>query len=298
MADVFKKLVYENASGARVLLSEKGSKHCIELRRSGFTAPDVNLITQSYIGGRTKLLRSIRQPRHMTVTLLILGETQAQKDRVFHEMITKLMDVSGGEEGRLYITRSDGSEVYSNCCYASGLNVEEEYQKYQRFTLEFYAADWAFYNEAQNQTFRLVADDPITLADDLYLGNWHLGDGVTTGYATINNTSGLPIDPVIEVGGVRTDLLVVNLTTGKSIELTDLEMSSGDTIVIDTRKAVKAVYLRRLGSENVNLMNKLNWANVSLTMPIVTGENVIRVNSTQGVESTVKLIIESTYLSA
>ena len=99
-----------------------------ELRgRSGFTAPEMEIISQRYANGVTKILKRMLTPRTVSVKMVVTGDTTAERDASFFSMIKRLMDLNGGDTGKLYVRRSDGMVVYLNCAYSSGLSIVEEY---------------------------------------------------------------------------------------------------------------------------------------------------------------------------
>jgi len=299
MADeAFESLVYENAQGVQVTLSDPEVTDCWELRgRYGFTAPTIELITQKYVNGSVKIVGRIVQPRTCGVNMVVVGDDREDRDTIFFDMVEKLLDVDGGDVGKLYITRSDGTVVILNCAYSSGLSIADEYRKFHRFTLEFYAEDPYFYSSPYTQEIDSIEADIITLAQDLYLGMWSLGTGTISGTGTITNPTGQNIEPIYSISGVRSSLVIKNNTTNQTMAFYEIETYPGDTIIIDTREKIKAAYIKKANGSIVSIMDKVDWTNEEFSLPLVPGANNISVSG-YGEEAPLVVDIMERYLSA
>jgi hypothetical protein len=229
--------------------------------------------------------------------MVVTGETTAKRDAVFFNMVEQLIDADGGDIGKLYVTRSDGSVVILNCTYSSGLRVTDEYRKFHRFTLEFYAEDPYFYSDPYTQEIDSIQSNILTLAQDLYLGMWTLGTGVVSGTGIITNPVQQNIEPIYSIAGVRSSLIITNETTGKAIGFKDLEMAVGDTVVIDTREKIRSAYIRHSNGSTDSIMDKIDWSNEELSLPLVPGDNTISVSG-YGADGVLVVDIMQKYLSA
>ena len=297
---VFESLVYVNASGVRTILSDRSVSSYWELRgRSGFSAPDVELITQKYINGQTKIVGRIIKPRTVTINMIVTGGSRAKRDALFFSMIEALIDVDGGGIGKLYITRSDGSVVYLNCAYSSGLNVTDQYKLFHKFTLEFYAEDPYFYSQDIIQT--LILPDgagAITLGDDLTLNGWCLDWSIiTNGSGIITNPYEHAADPVYTIAGIRTNLTIMNSSISKILSFDGLEMTTGDVIIIDTRARQRTAYIVHADGSHTDILGNLVWSDADMSLPLIPGSNALSVTST-GVSSDLEVSISMTALSA
>lgn len=274
---VFPSLVYVNAKGVRTVLAEKSITTHFEIRgRSGFTAPDVELITQKYFDGTTKILKRQMQPRTVSINMIAIGKSEVQRDALFFQMITQLMDISGGEIGKLYITRSDGVVVYLNCAYSAGLNVTEDYRRYQQFTLEFLAADPYFYRDLEILRVSLPLEARITLRDGLLLGSGHvLGETTGEGYGIVKNIGSESILPVIKAKRINGDFQIRNETTKQILTLNDIETTSDQTLVIDTRPSTKSIKIVNSDGTWTTAGQYLDWENINMEFEIAPGENEI-----------------------
>lgn len=299
LEQVYESLIYENASGVRTILSDRSVSSLWELRgRTGFSAPDVELITQKYINGQTKIVGRIIKPREVSVNMVVIGQSIAKRDAVFFQMIEALIDVDGGDIGKLYIKRSDGSTVYLNCAYASGLRVTEEYKLFHRFTLTFYAEDPYFYSQDVVETVTLTqTGTPITLGEDLTLNGWCL-DWTTnvSGEGTIENPFSHEATPVYRIAGFRTDLTISN--GNKSLSFDDLDMEQSDVIVIDTRERYKAAYILHPDGTRTDILGNLVWTDADLSLSLAPGNNMITVESNIGAVANLEVDFTMTALSA
>ena len=299
MADkVFESLVYENAAGIKTILSSPTITQYWELRgRSGFSAPPVEVITQKYVNGNVRVVNTIKQPRTVRINMIVTGKTAAQRDKYFFEMINRLMDVSKGDVGKLYITRSDGLKVHLNCAYSSGLDVVDDYSTFHRFTLEFFAADPYFYSVENIQTVDVDEGTGLTLSETLMLNTWCLGFGNYKGTKLLTNRLNGSVDPIYEIKDPRNTLTIRNASVRTSIEFVGLEMRNDDLLVIDTRERYKRAYIRHPDGTETTAMGALRWKTISLSLPLPNGQSYLTV-STIGCESQLNVITMNQYLSA
>ena len=298
MADnIFKTLVYENPSGVQTILSSPAMTNYWEVgRRKGFTAPQVKIITQKYVNGNVRIVNTIKEPRTVSVTMILTGKTEASRDKYFHDMVDRLMDTTKGDVGKLYIMRSDGLKVHLNCSYASGLDVVDQYKNLSKFTLEFYAADPYFYGVESIQTAEWNEDD-ITLSDTLTLGIWCLGWNYLSTTKLLRNKLYGSVDPIYEIEGSRKNIMIRNSSVRTFIEFDDLHMTNGDTLVIDTRERYKRAYIRHADGTETSAMGSLRWKTISLSLPVPPGDSYLRAES-MGANYPLNVIMMNQYLSA
>lgn len=277
MDNMLRKLVYENASGQQVILSDPAIQQYFEVGgRSGFTAPEIELVTQKYINGQEKIVGRIIKPRTVTMSFIITGNSPAKRDAVFFDMISRLIDVSGSETGKLYIKRSDGKTVYLNCAYSSGLSVVEQYERFHRFTLEFYASDPYFYNDHEfTVSISDIESDIVTLSNDLFLGVWYLGIGNINGNGVVVNYLEEDVEPIIQIKGRRQNITIVNNTTNERIAFTNLPLFQGDMLVIDTREQSKDARIEKEDGTVISALQYLDWSTMNMSLRLVPGSNGI-----------------------
>ena len=297
MDKVYKSLVYENAAGGRAVLSAASTDQYWELRgRTGFSAPDVRLITEKYVNGNERIVNRIVEPRTVTINMIVRGKTSAIRDKVFFSMVDVLMDTSKGEIGKLYVTRSDGRTVILNCSYSAGLDIQEQYRNFHIFTLEFYAADPYFYTLPITQTLEFEPN-VITLSDSLYLASWRLGWGNTSGTVLVENRTGNVGDPIYEITGTRMDLHIRNRSGRQEITFDDMDMEGGDVLVIDTRPRYKSAYFRHADGSTSTALGYLVWSAISLSLPMPKGRSYITA-TTFGEIQPLEITIMTALLSA
>ena len=299
--DNFESLRFMNGSGEEIVLSDPTTTKWWELRgRPGFTAPEIEIISQKYANGVTKILRRLLTPRSVSMNMVITGDTTEERDASFFAMISKLMDVNGGNTGKLYARRSDGVEVYLNCAYSSGLSIVEEYRKFHRFTLEFYAPDPYFYKDLEDTTIEVHEGSFLTLSDTLMFGYYHkIGEFISEGSGVIMNTSGEYLQPVIRLQGVRGSITITNADSGYSIVISGLTMTNGQTLVIDTRDDSKNIYIENPDGTTIQAGQYLEWSNTDYEFPIIPGENHISyVGSSGSVVEKLEFSTAQRYLSA
>lgn len=297
----YASVVFENAAGIRTVLSDENVKTHWELRgRSGFSAPEVELVTQKYADGTTKVLTRQIKPRPITLNMVVTGKTKAQRDALFFQMINQLMDVSGGEVGKLYLRRSDGVTVYLNCAYTSGLAVTEEYRLFHKFTLEFFAADAYFYRDLPEATIELPAESKITLRDFLLLGAGHvLGETTGEGYGIIRNNGYESILPVIKAKRVSGNFTITNQTTNQTLIVSGITISPDEWLVIDCRPSTKSIKIIHADGSESAAGQYLDWSNIDMIFELVHGDNEITFNAGVGSYTEgITLEMSERYLSA
>ena len=291
-------LIYVNSSGEWAILSDEGTRPMWELRnRSGFTAPDIELITQKYVNGINKVVGRIILPRTIRMNFVLVGETTVERDQLFAELVEKLMNTDKGENGKLYVRTTSGQTYVLNCAYASGLNITDEYRKFHRFTLEFYAEDPYFYSDDVTAEISFGGSGIITLSDTLTLGGWALGWGAISGSGAVINPFTRALDPVFRISGARTDIMIRQTATGKVIQFDGLMMTGSDVIVIDTRDRYKTAYIQHADGTRDSILGNMDWNNPDLSMPMLAGGNNIEVESV-GIGSPLEVTLALSYLSA
>lgn len=282
--DKIRSLKYVNASGQEVILSDPSITRWFELSgRSGFTAPQMDIVSQKYANGVTKVLKRQIMPRQVTVSIFVRGDSNAERDRVFFEMVSRLMDAENDGIGKLYVKRSDGMVVYLNCVYSSGLSILEEYNDLHRFTLEFYAPDAWFYRDLDDVRIETQKGNWLTLSDNLLFGNYHkIGEYYSTGHGTVVNNGLETLQPVIKLQKVVGNVTIRNENSGYSISMKNMSMGNGQTLVIDTRDDSKNIYIINADGTKSQAGHNLEWSNQDYEFPILPGENRIYYDGSAG----------------
>ena len=277
-SQIYEKIVFMNASGNQVIIVDKSINNRWEMiGRTGFTAPEVELITETYANGVTKTLQRIVSPRTCTITILAIGKTPEQLDTEFGEMISILMDITKGIEGKLYITRPDGSVLYLNCVYSGGANVKEEYRLFRRFTLSFYASDPYFYRDIDDVFIDIPPKARLTLRNRLMLGTGHvLGENMGRGEQLVINNGQETIQPIIRVNSLKGTLAIWNDANGDRIVFNEVVIGREKTLVIDTRDINKTIYIEDSDGSMSPAGQYLNWSNIEFDFALIPGENSIK----------------------
>lgn len=137
---------FVNSQGKRAVISSPENRNYWELvGRSGFTAPEVDIFSEKYASGAVKYFGRALRPRTCSMKMVCVGDSTAERDKVFYDLVNVLMDPDGAGEGTLYVRRSDGSMAELHCVYSGGLNIVEQYRRLHLFNLTFYATDPWFY---------------------------------------------------------------------------------------------------------------------------------------------------------
>lgn len=279
MDSVFESLAFVNSSGDRVILSDPSISKYWELRgRSGFTAPEVELITQEYANGTTKILKRKIVPRTVTVNMVVVGDTTAQRDKLFFDMVNKLIDPKGDGIGRLYVKCSDGAEVYLNCAYSSGMKIVEEYKKFHRFTIEFYAADPYFYKDLPDFVIHTAVENYLRVGPlvSMNVNPPHIvGEVTSIGSGTFHNYSDVVIQPVIKLSGAANRLYIRNVTNDDNLRLANMSINQDAVLVIDTRDGYKSIYTENQDGTKSPAGQFLDWGNLDFDFGLIPGDNEI-----------------------
>lgn len=193
-------IYFVNSQGKSVVLVDPNNTRYFEMKgRYGFSAPEVDIFSQKFASGKTKYFGKAIKPRTCGINMLVTGKTSAECDRVFFEMLEVLLDADGAGEGKLYVRRYDGLFLTLHCVYASGMRITEEYRRFRRFTVEFFAADPWFYDERKYDLSKY--DDELTIVN-----------------RTSNNIYPyIYISEVYETSAIDDNDYITNATTDKTI---------------------------------------------------------------------------------
>lgn len=293
-------LVYfTNSAGRTVYLSSPSISKWWELRgRKGFTAPEYEMITEEYINGIIRIIERKMKPRECTLKMVLVGDTTAQRDKAFFDMLDVLTDISKGELGKLYVRRSDGRIVYLNAAYTGGMNVEEQYRLFHLFELSFIAPDAYFYGVNSSETIPLTIGNIIRPHAWLKVGSgWKVGSSEITGAATITNDLGEVIEPVFRVDRSFSFLNIFNSVTQKTIVLRGLTLGAGQVLVIDTRSTSKGIYVENPDGTKTNAISILSFENL-LDFPLEIGANPISVSGSGSLDISVSYDLNYRYKGA
>lgn len=106
---------------------------------------------------------------------------------------------------------------------------------------------------------------------------WQAGSGEVTA----RNNGNTPVKPVIKFKGSMTDPTLINVTTGKLVQLSGFNAPEGSEVVIDTR--TRSVLLN-----GGNIFDKLS--DQSTFFSLQPGDNVFRLESASGADTVVATV--------
>ncbi len=298
MPDIYPEVLYENADGVTVTLSGRTTEDLWEVNgRSGAEVPDLETVAVTYADGSEKTVSARLSPRTVTLQMALKGGTQTAADTRFHELMSKLIQTGSRDDwGKLRLTRSDGKRVYLSALYTGGANVADQYRRLKVFSLEFYAGDPYFYNEADTVVDPSSGSGGTFIADGIYLGEWTMRSGAATDLDVYNN--GETCFPVLKIHGPAAVIEFTNELTGKTLALDpDYILLADDELTINCRPGERKITLTSGGEESdatylLATTSSLNW-------PLARGHNRIAIGYTSGTSSTkYALYFRERYLSA
>ena len=157
------------------------------------------------------------------------------------------------------------------------------------FQVELYS-DSSYWNRAEeNEIIIGGQDDVVNIPTILPVNMPKLINLV----GTINNSSGLPIFPKIQLFPCASAPMITNETTGKYLALNS-GISEGFYVEIDTAPEKQTVVLMRLDEATGDYLKVDNveyWltADSAIDFEIISGENIIKINNTSAVPKTARL---------
>lgn len=281
-------IYYVNSKGKKTVISSKFNKNYWEIGgRSGFAAADVQLFTQQMASGSVKYFGKALKPRTGTFQMLCKGASSAERDRIFGDMLDVLLDVNGMGEGRLYIKKSDGLMVYLRCVYSGGMNIVDQYKKFRRFKLEFYASDPTYYFDGTVYNWK---NDGLNSTSSSNPGRLTIVNN--SNYDTVfkmilfDFTTDDPVEgatPQADSDRFQWSLsgTFINETTGKKITFRNVDDKSEQIynakpyrLVVDLRKQGSEIYLEDKNGKR-EVAKCVDFENTDLDFCAINGSNSI-----------------------
>lgn len=263
------------------------SDRLVRGRVQGRIAPPVEM-TEERVPEQpgARLRQVVNGVREVAVPFGFWGESPAEL-LVHKRTLTVAMDPTRGE-GRLRSEADDGTQRDLPCRYAGGLELIEDHPLRQPAVLVFRAHQpyWLDVNVQSNtfttgQTATFFPFFPLRLS----------GSEVFAG-TTIVNDGDVETWPVWDITGPGSELRLVNVTTGRRLELATV-LGVGGQVTIDTRPFVKTVTL----DDGTNLFGDLSYD--SDLWPLVRGPNAIRIEMVGATaDSQVQLTWQRRWLTA
>ncbi len=293
-------LSYITYLGDEIVLSCEDYKKWWECYgRKGFAAPPLRFEKRQYADGMTDVLSVSMEPRPLEVKMVICGDSCQERDEIIADMASRLIQLGARKDwGRLKVMRSDGSVVFIDCVYVSGLeDIEQKLPYLQQFTLQFYAGNGYFFDEFETLLSTQKMTDLVYLSDDLYLAeDLFLTDGVSS---LLVDNKGESFFPVVDVFGPASVIRIVNNTTGSVLAVEpDFLLLEGQKLTFDCREHVRGITFTDEDNQTMDVTEKL-LLGASLVWEIVKGQNSITFYYTDSSEETFSRIrYRQRYLSA
>ncbi|MEV4739788.1 hypothetical protein [Streptomyces sp. NPDC049555] len=282
-------------------LSQAGACIAILPGPTGMDAPPWQASVSEYAGlDGGQVVKTRAATRRINLPLLLWAPTRPELLSLRRRLITAVM----AGPGTLRVAEADGSARTIGVHYLGGLEGDEGSDNtgltYARYGLQLVAPDPYWSGPVRTATFRVHGGTPHFLsrlpAPDPAAG----GDGSEVAFfplrigASVIGERGVPITvtsdtdawPVWRITGPlgaqdagqpAVPLRLSNTTTGKSMAL-NYAVPAGETVVIDTRPGIKAVYRETPdGGQAENL-----WPHVTggaALWPLVPGTNTVSVTA-------------------
>ena len=295
---------YINAQGEEIVLDDMPRTFMGELyKRAGFEAPSLKFAETRYGSGVSEILSVELEPREVTLFFWAPAGTQ-DFDEKLDAVKSRLIQIGRrtGGWGRLRIARRDGTYADLNCVYIGGFDeAVRESWNWIKFQLTFRADDPLFYGLSAT-TVNIQAyeeGDRLVFRDTTFFGpDTHFRSSDATHEETIELDC-FRVYPDITITGPATNIMLQNVTTGKTIAFdSSFSLLAGESVEIHTSPSDRSCWWIRQNHTRVRALRYLT-ADTSLDWSMVNGENAIRFrNSTLSALSICTLKYRSGYLSA
>lgn len=217
-------------------------------------------------GGR--LRRVDHDVREFVLPLSIAAATESTLRGLLRDLMYR-MDPTRGE-GKLRVTSPVGDQREITCLYAAGLEGDEKDEVsgpgFQAFPVAYTAYDPYWYDiSPTGKTFSVVA-----VANFFPIFPLHLTASQLVVDDTVTNNGDVETWPVWTITGPGTDINLLNLTTGQTLDFT-ATLGTGESITVDTNPNIKSVTL----GDGSNVYSLVDWT-VSSLWPLARGVNAVR----------------------
>ena len=263
----------------------------VEWALEGRFMPPVAFETEAVPRQAGLRLRQVRhQDRSFTVPIWLIATNEGQLRQQLRDLAFK-MDPTRGP-GYIRVITPTGDQRQIECRYESGLELDEKLGDTsgfhaQKAALQFRAFD-PYWQDANLSVFEFTIGEvknffpffPIRLTSSEVFAN-----------TSVTNLGDVQTWPVWEIFGPGENPNIINETTSRRIEL-PITLAAGESIRIDTRPGIKSIR----HSNGDNLFPILT--NVSSLWPLAAGQNAIRIEMTDAVDtSKVLLTYRTRYLT-
>lgn len=216
-------------------------------------------------GSRYK--RTKVEPREVSLNCMVWGEG---REGLFQNIarLRTMFDFQRGI-GKLKVTTPERKPLELHCLYTSGLQGESGTRDdgvcWQKVVLSFRAFDPFFYGPTVNQSF-LLEENPQNFfpLPPVYLA----GDAIAS-EITLEVDGDVTALPNWTITGPGENPKMINITTGRSLELENVSLSAGETININTKERTITK------NDGSNLFPRLKWG--TGFFDLVPGTNQIQI---------------------
>lgn len=263
MADVAEAIEWVAADGTTTALSvdwDVFGRFMPPIRRNEETVP---------LQPGARLRNAVHDVREVLLTLILTGASESAL-RASLRALTAAFDPSRGD-GKLRVTAPDSVQRELTCRYSGGLELSERLGSdsgpgWQEVPALFRAVDPYWYDASSTvQTFTSGAPQTFFPIPPV-----RLSSSTVFSSTAVDNSGDVSTWPVWTVTGPGTNLVLRNLTTGKSLALT-YTLAAGETLTIDTRRGAKTV----VSGAGVNLYPHL--ASPPQLWELQRGSNIVQV---------------------
>lgn len=231
--------------------------------------------------------------REVDLPLYLRGSSEDALRQAIRALLGKFSPLD--DDGRLRVTRPDGSARELYCRYSKGGELVEDSQNYGitscRAIITFRAANDPLWYDVTPVATDFVTGAPVSFfpGTPFRLSS----SSIFTTSSPVNNTGDVETWPIWVIRGPGTNIVLRNLTSGEKIEFNaSYALLAGETLTIDTRLGKRSVTL----NDGTKLYNQLTAD--STLWPIYKGVNDISVDmQNTTVDSLVTLLYYRRYLS-
>lgn len=242
-------------------------------------------------------LRGVRhKARDFALALSISAAEDGYVRTAVRDLIAVVDPVRG--DGRIRITTEAGDQREITCRYQGGLELRERLGEnsgpdVQRDTAMFRAHDPYWYALSDVVTDFVLDGSGSKWFPLLPL---RLSSSELFAEANVVNVGDVDAQPVWELHGPGSTIVLNNLSTGRSLDLSSV-LTAGEVVTIDTRRGAKTVILDDGTTTGTSLFADLG--DLAEMWPLRRGNNVIRVEMTGATtDSYVRLAYRPAYLTA
>lgn len=201
-------------------------------------------------------------------------------------------------DGRIRVTTEAGDQREITCRYQGGLELQERLGETSGPELQLATALFRAHDPYWYALSDVVTEFELSGSGSKWfpLLPLRLSSSELFSEATVVNVGDVEAQPVWELRGPGSVIVLTNLTTGKSLSLSTV-LTAGEVVTIDTRRGAKTVILDDGTPDGVDLFEDLG--DLDELWPLRRGSNVIRVEMTGATaDSYVRLAYRPPYLSA